>query len=165
MDDLNRLIVKAQEMGFMDSLFDKNVANSTKCTTWKQVQESHTISNEDIGMRWKDLRGMLIALASGLSSALFMFMTERLMHCLKSLCDEVASSLILKICFASVFSVYYLQDKAVDYVTTLMEFDLMSHTKIGQNSRIHPMTSKPALFAVDMDKKYGKRSQLNLEME
>ena len=165
MDDLNRLIVKAQEMGFMDSLFDKNVANSTKCTTWKQVQESHTISNEDIGMRWKDLRGMLIALASGLSSALFMFMTEKLMHCFKSLCDEVASSLILKICFASVFSVYYLQDKAVDYVTTLMEFDLMSHTKTGQNSLIHPMTSKPALLAVDMEKKYGKRSQLNLEME
>ena len=104
MDDLNRLIVKAQEMGFMDSLFDKNVANSTKCTTWKQVQESHTISNEDIGMRWKDLRGMLIALASGLSAALFMFMTEKLGHRFKSFCDEVASSLILKIvmfCFCN----------------------------------------------------------------
>ena len=71
----------------------------------------------------------------------------------------------LKICSAPIFSISYLQDKAVDYVTMLMEFDLITHTKIGQNSLMHPMTSKPALLAVDMEKKYGKRSQLNLEME
>ena len=39
-------------------------------------------------------------------------------------------------------------------------------TIIGQNSLMHPMTSKPALVAVDMDKEYGERSQLNfLEVE
>ena len=67
-------------MGFMDSLFDKNVANSTKCTSWKQVQESHTISNQDIGLKLKDLRGYAIALASGLSAALFMFIAENMMQ-------------------------------------------------------------------------------------
>ena len=30
---------------------------------------------------------------------------------------------------------------------------------------IRPMTSKPALLAVDNDKKYGKNSQVNLEVE
>ena len=124
MDDLNRLIVKAQEMGFMDSLFDKNVANSTKCTTWKQVQESHTISNKDIGIRLKDLGGMLIALACGFSAALFMFPTENMMQWFKNFCNEVEQSPILKRCLVSISAVSSLQDKAVDYVTTLMEFKI-----------------------------------------
>ena len=34
---------------------------------------------------------------------------------------------------------------------------------LGQDNLIHPMASKPAMLAVDMEKKYGKRSQLNLE--
>ena len=34
---------------------------------------------------------------------------------------------------------------------------------LGQDNLIHPMASKPAVLAVDMEKKYGKRSQLNLE--
>ena len=67
-------------MGFMDSLFDKNVANSTKCTSWKQVQESHTISNQDIGLKLKDLRGYAIALASGLSAAIIVFVAEYMMQ-------------------------------------------------------------------------------------
>ena len=34
---------------------------------------------------------------------------------------------------------------------------------LGQDTLIHPMASKPALLAVDMEEKYGKRSRLNLE--
>lgn len=79
-DDLNRLIIMAQQMGFMDSLFVKNVANSTKCTTWKQVAESHMTRNQDVGIRLKDLGGMLILLVFGLSSSLLMFIAENIMH-------------------------------------------------------------------------------------
>ena len=35
--------------------------------------------------------------------------------------------------------------------------------RIGQDSLIHPMAFKPASLAVDMEKKYGRRSQLNLD--
>ena len=125
MDDLNRLIVKAQEMGFMDSLFDKNVANSTKCTTWKQVQDSHTISDKDVGIRLKDLGGMLIALAYGLSAALFMFILEKIMQWFKDFGDQVEPFTILKIFPVTCTStVYYLQDKPVDYVTSLMKLKI-----------------------------------------
>ena len=79
-------------MGFMDSLFDKNVANSTKCSTWKQVTESHMIRNQDVGIRLKDLGGMLILLAIGLSAALFLFVSEKMMGWCKSLFDGVAIS-------------------------------------------------------------------------
>ena len=34
---------------------------------------------------------------------------------------------------------------------------------LGQDNLIHPIASKSAMLAVDMEKKYGKRSQLNLE--
>ena len=94
---MNRLIVAAQQMGFMDSLFDKNVANSTKCTSWKQVQESHTISNQDIGLKLKDLRGYAIALASGLSAAIFMFIAENMMQWCMAF-DEVVTAMTLNIC-------------------------------------------------------------------
>ena len=36
-------------------------------------------------------------------------------------------------------------------------------TNLRQDTLIYPMASKPALLAVDIEKKYGKRSQLNLE--
>ena len=36
------------------------------------------------------------------------------------------------------------------------------HTRIGQDSLIHPMAPQPA---VEIDKKYGKRSQLNFTVE
>ena len=41
--DINRLILASQEMGFMGSLYHKNVINSTECQTWQQLQESHKV--------------------------------------------------------------------------------------------------------------------------
>ena len=38
-------------------------------------------------------------------------------------------------------------------------------TRIGQDSLIHPVASNPPLLAMDMEKNYGKGSQLNLEVE
>ena len=110
-------------MGFMDSLFDKNVANSTKCTSWKQVQESHTISNQDIGLKLKDLRGYAIALASGLSAAIFMFIAENMMHCFAGF-DEVGCNCYDYEHISTSHTIHYLQDKAAGYVQTIAEFDV-----------------------------------------
>ena len=91
MDDLNRLIVISQQMGFMNNLFEKNVANSTKCRTWKQVAESHMMRNQDVRIRLKDLGGMLILLAVGLGAALIIFFAEKMVHWCKNLWNEVVT--------------------------------------------------------------------------
>ena len=75
-------------MGFMDSLLQKNVANSTECRTWQQVEESHETLESDIGIKWKDLGGMLILLASGLSASLLVFIIEKILHGCMSHCNK-----------------------------------------------------------------------------
>ena len=91
MDDLNRLIVMSQQMGFMNNLFEKNVANSTKCTTWKQVTESHMVRNQDAGFRLKDLGGIMLVLAVGLGAALIIFFAEKMVNRYKNLWNEVVT--------------------------------------------------------------------------
>ena len=70
----------SQEMGFMDILYDKNVANSTKCQTWQDVLEAHTVKEEDVSFKFSELAGMLTLLVTGLSLALFIFLLENGMH-------------------------------------------------------------------------------------
>ena len=76
-------------MGFMDSLFEKNVANSTECRTWQQVEESHKTLESEIGIKMKDLGGMLIFLASGLSASLLVFIIEKILHGCMGHCNKV----------------------------------------------------------------------------
>ena len=49
--DINRLILAAQEIGLMGSLFHKNVRNSTECQTWQQLQESHKVLGDNVSFR------------------------------------------------------------------------------------------------------------------
>ena len=64
----------------MDILYDKNVANSTKCQTWQDVLEAHTVKEEDVSFKFSELAGMLMLLVTGLSLALFIFLLEKMMH-------------------------------------------------------------------------------------
>ena len=76
----------AQQTGFMGTLFDKNVANSTKCQTWRDVQEAH--KDNDVAVSFDDTVGLLILLIVGLSAALVMFTAENGVFRHRMVCRE-----------------------------------------------------------------------------
>ena len=64
-------------MGLIEGLFKQAVQNSTKCATWPDIKASHTRKKPNIALQFEDISGMLILLLIGISSAIFAFITEK----------------------------------------------------------------------------------------
>ena len=74
MNDANTLINLAKEMGLIDLSYFNNMPNATKCSTIKDIYQSHV--NDLVILEVGDIYGMLIILALGLGVSLVSFMFE-----------------------------------------------------------------------------------------
>ena len=48
---------------------NRKLPNATKCSTWNDVEQSHTIEDPRVVVQLEDIYGMIILLAVGLSGA------------------------------------------------------------------------------------------------
>ena len=76
LEDVNLLINLAKQMGLIDNSMKTNVPNSTKCTTYQDIQESHSNSDKPAVLKFEDLQGTLIMWVVGVGVASFVIMVE-----------------------------------------------------------------------------------------
>ena len=79
MEDFNYLGGIRKQMGssFQNEM-KRKLPNSTKCSTWNDVEQSHTMEDPRVVVQLEDIYGMMILLAVGLSGAVVVFMLELL---------------------------------------------------------------------------------------
>ena len=66
-------------MGFsLQSELDKHLPNATKCSTWNDVKQSHTIKDQKVVVQLEDIYGMIIILTVGLSGSVVVMIVELL---------------------------------------------------------------------------------------
>ena len=80
LEDANRLIDLANQMGLIQSEIQKNVPNATHCLTWSAVQASHTRKGQDVVFKLEDIYGTLILLAMGLGGSILILISESGVH-------------------------------------------------------------------------------------
>ena len=76
MEDMNRLIGLATQMGLVHGIFDQVVRNATKCATWQDIQASHTASGGTVVVELDNTYGILSLLGIGLAGSLVIFLAE-----------------------------------------------------------------------------------------
>ena len=79
MEDFNNLGGIRKQMGssFQNEM-KRKLPNSTKCSTWNDVEQSHTMEDPRVVVQLEDIYGMMILLAVGLSGALVVLTMELL---------------------------------------------------------------------------------------
>ena len=79
MEDFNYLGGIRKQMGssFQNEM-KRKLPNSTKCSTWNDVEQSHTMEDPRVVVQLEDICGMMIILAVGLSGAVVVLMMELL---------------------------------------------------------------------------------------
>lgn len=63
-------------MGLIDNSMKSNVPNATKCTTYKDIQESHSNEDKQAVIKVEDIQGMLILWLVGIAVASFVVLVE-----------------------------------------------------------------------------------------
>ena len=76
LDDANKLIYLANQMGLIQNEITKNLPNATQCLTWSLVQASHMKKGQNVVYRIEHIYGMIILLAIGLSAAMLVLFGE-----------------------------------------------------------------------------------------
>ena len=72
--DMNILLNSAKQMGLIDDAYNKNMPNSTKCTTLKDIKDSHLGKN--VVVKFNNIYGMLILFGFGIGTALLTLAAE-----------------------------------------------------------------------------------------
>ena len=67
-------------MGFISEKFDQELGNRTKCRTWNDVYESHMEKENNVVLKFDDIKGILIILAIGFAAATLIFTLENFNH-------------------------------------------------------------------------------------
>ena len=79
MEDFNYLGGIRKQMGssFQNEM-KRKLPNSTRCSTWNDVEQSHTMEDPRVVVQLEDIYGMMILLAVGLNGAVVVLMMEHL---------------------------------------------------------------------------------------
>ena len=80
LEDANRLIDLANQIGLIENVIQRFTPNATQCLTWSAVQASHTKKGQDVVFKLEDIYGMLILLALGLCGAILTLISEIAIH-------------------------------------------------------------------------------------
>ena len=72
-NDFNEILELALQMGIVD--VTSYVQNSTKCSTWSKIEESH-IKSSIVVLKMADIYGPIILLLTGLTSGIITFFME-----------------------------------------------------------------------------------------
>ena len=75
-DDANKLIDLAHQLGIINLEIQNNILNATKCSTWSAVQESHRGEGKIAAFKIENIYGMMILLAVGLGGSLIIAIVE-----------------------------------------------------------------------------------------
>ena len=80
MNDTNRLIQHAVEMGLIEFNLNRAVPNSTKCNTWTDIQASHKPKNRTLAVKFEDVYGVMVLLTIGFGGALLLAIIQIVIH-------------------------------------------------------------------------------------
>ena len=80
MEEVNQLIHLANQMGLLEGLIEQTLENRTKCSTWRDIYESHMEKGYNIVLQLDDICGLMILLSIGLSIAFVAFMAEQMRY-------------------------------------------------------------------------------------
>ena len=80
LDDVNKLIELAHQMGLVDAQIKKYAPNATECMTWHAVQASHTKNGKTVTFKFGDLIGVLLLISMGLGGALLTCVAEMIIY-------------------------------------------------------------------------------------
>ena len=79
MEDFNYLGGIRKQMGSSFQIeLNRKLPNATKCSTWNDVEQSHTMEDPRVVVQLEDIYGMMILLAVGLSGAVMVITMELL---------------------------------------------------------------------------------------
>ena len=78
LDDMNKLIQLAQEIGLIHRSYYNHLPNATKCKTMRDAYKSHAEQNHTVIVDANDIYGMLVLFGIGVCMALIAFMTEQI---------------------------------------------------------------------------------------
>ena len=71
-------------MGLKITYIKRNIGNylpnATRCNTWTDIKASHRNKDHRVVLNYKDIYGLLIIVAVGLSGSSIIFITEVVMH-------------------------------------------------------------------------------------
>ena len=71
-------------MGLKITYIKRNIGNylpnATRCNTWTDIKASHINKDHRVVLNYKDIYGLLIIVAVGLSGSSIIFITEVVMH-------------------------------------------------------------------------------------
>ena len=80
LDDADKLIDLAKQLGIIDLEIQKHISNATKCSTWNAVQESHIQNGETVAFKIENIVGLMILLGMGLGISLITAIVETIYH-------------------------------------------------------------------------------------
>ena len=75
-DDMNKIINMAKQVGVIQNSYYKNLPNATKCKTIHDVYKSHAEKNRRVIVDVNDIYGMLLLLGLGVAGAVITFTAE-----------------------------------------------------------------------------------------
>ena len=78
LDDMNKLIQLAKQIGLIHRSYYNHLPNATKCKTMRDVYASHAEQTNTVIVDVNDIYGMLALIAIGVCMALIAFMTEQI---------------------------------------------------------------------------------------
>ena len=71
-------------MGLIEFHLNRAVPNSTKCSTWSDIQASHKGENNSVAVKFEDVYGVMLLLVIGFCAAsLFVAAEKLLFHLMK----------------------------------------------------------------------------------
>ena len=92
-EDVNQLLGLAQQIGLFvdfDNFFQTSHPNVTKCSTWQDIQASHTAHVEKAVIKMKDIYGIMYLLIIGISGGLLLLLAEIFIQVMKRGCRAKA---------------------------------------------------------------------------
>ena len=95
LNDTNELIQLAVEMGLIEYNLNRAVPNSTKCSTWTDIQASHKPENSTLAVKFEDVYGVVVLLAIGFGTASLLVVVERLTWTLIAILSRPATPLFV----------------------------------------------------------------------
>ena len=63
-------------MGFIEGKIEQSLNNRTRCNTWNDIYESHSVKENNAKLKFEDIKGTLILLSIGLGTAIILFLLE-----------------------------------------------------------------------------------------
>ena len=76
MEDFNKFILLAIQMGVIEKAYHNNLPNATTCNTVGDVFKSHAEKNQELKMEMKFIYSMLVIYGIGMDVAMISFLIE-----------------------------------------------------------------------------------------